>query len=719
MTHSSPRHETAAGTVALDEDGVALLTLAMAGGVNRINPDFVAGFGALVAWLAARDDVGGVIVASAHRDFCVGADLDFIYAEADPARVFEGVRALEAGYRALETLGVPVVAAITGTALGGGLETALACHRRLCLSDSRIRLGLPEVQLGVIPGAGGTQRLPRLIGIQAALELIGTGASLRPDKALAKGVVDALFDRPDDLMAAARAWIAAHPSSTQPWDARGFRWPGVRPGSADFRNLGMGAQAMVYKKTAGAFQAPLDALAVVAEGATLPFDRAVEVEARTFAKLATSPQAKDMIRTLFFHKSAADKHKGLPQLQPGADAGIARVAILGAGMMGAGLAFLCAKRGYDVVLKDIQQTALDAGVQHVRGQVARLKHLDDAGRQAILDRVTATLELDALDGVDLVIEAVVESKAVKHAVLRETQARLASGTAIWASNTSALPITELAEPATAPDRFVGLHFFSPVEKMPLIEIIRGESTSDETIARCLAFARRIQKTPIVVNDRYGFFTTRVFAAYIMEGVQLLAEGHDPRLIEWSARAAGMVVPPLQVFDEVTLTLGRHVLDQAEAYTGQVLPGARAVLVDMVDAQGRLGRAHGAGFYDYADGRRRGMWSGLAGVAERAGGDASAVTRDVDAIGRRLLLAQALEAARAVDAGVVTRPRDAEVGAILGIGFAPNTGGPLSWLDRQGVAAVVAELDALAAADDRWAPPALLRDMAAQGRRFFD
>ena len=719
MTHSPPRHDSAAGHVTLEGDGIALLTLAMAGGVNRINPDFIEGFGALVAWLAARDDVRGVILASAHRDFCVGADLDFVYKETDPARIFEGTRALEAGYRSLETMGVPVVAALTGTALGGGLETALACHRRLCLSNPRILLGLPEVQLGVIPGAGGTQRLPRLIGIQAALELIGTGASLRPEQALAKGVVHALYDTPDALMAAARAWIAEHPAATQPWDARGFRWPGVRPGSADFRNLGMGAQAMVYKKTAGAFQAPLDLLAVVAEGATLSFDRAVEVEARTFAKLATSPQAKDMIRTLFFHKNAADKHKGLPQLDPGADAGIRTVAILGAGMMGAGLAFLCAKRGYDVVLKDIRQPALDAGMAHVRAQVARLKHLGEAGQRAILDRVTPTLDLDALAGVDLVIEAVVESKAVKHAVLRETQGLLTAGTAIWASNTSALPITELAEPAAAPDRFVGLHFFSPVEKMPLIEVIRGTSTSDETVARCLDFARRIQKTPIVVNDGYGFFTTRVFAAYIMEGVQLLAEGHDPRLIEWGARAAGMVVPPLQVFDEVTLTLGRHVLHQAEAYTGRVLPGARSVLVDMVDTQGRLGRAHGAGFYDYGDGRRRGMWSGLAGVAARAGADPSTATTDAAAIGHRLLLAQALEAARAVDAGVVTRHRDAEVGAVLGIGFAPNTGGPLAWLDRHGIAAVVAELDALAARDDRWSPPALLRDMAAQGRRFFD
>lgn len=715
---STPRIDNAVGHATLDGEGVATLTLAMDGGVNRINPTFIEGFGALVAWVAEQEGLTGVLVASAHRDFCVGADLDFIYAETEAARIFEGVTRMGAAYRQLETLGVPVVAALTGTALGGGLETALACRRRLCLSSPRIQLGLPEVQLGVIPGAGGTQRLPRLIGVQAALELIGTGARLRPAQALEKGVVDELHDTPELLLRAARGWIAAHPASKQPWDAPRFRWPGVRPGSADFRNLGMGAQAMVYKKTAGAFQAPLDALAVVTEGAQLAFDRAVEVEARTFAKLVVSPQAKDMIRTLFFHKSAADKHKGLPRLAEGEDAGIRKVAILGAGMMGAGLAFVCARRGYEVVLKDISQAALDAGMAHVERQLGKLRHEDDAGRQAIRARITATLELDALAGTDLVIEAVVESKGVKHAVLRETQGLL-SPDAIWASNTSALPITELAEPADAPDRFIGLHFFSPVEKMPLIEIIRGAATSNRAVARCLDFARRLRKTPIVVGDGYGFFTSRVFAAYILEGVQLLAEGHDPRLVEWAARKAGMVVPPLQVFDEVTLRLGRHVLEQSEAYTGRVVPGAKAVLVDMVDEQGRLGRAHGAGFYDYADGRRKGLWSGLSGVVARAGGDPATASRDVDAIGRRLLLAQALEAARAVDAGVISRPRDAEVGAILGIGFAPNTGGPLSWLDRQGLPAVVAELEARAADDPRWSPPDRLREMAAQGERFFD
>lgn len=715
----SQQFENSLGTLTVGEDGVAELCMQMPGRVNKINESFIRGFAEHVERLAAMDGLVGVLLTSGHRDFCVGADLDFIFRERDPAVVMAGVGGLGGAYRTLETLGVPVVAVLTGTALGGGYETAMAAHHRVAVEDPRILVGLPEVQLGVIPGGGGTQRLPRMIGIQAALELIGLARQVRAPKAKAKGLVDALASDAEDAMAQARTWIAAHPGATQPWDQKGFRIQ-PRPDSGMARNLFMGAAAMLYGKTAGAYQAPEVAITVVQEGVRLTFDRALEVEARAFARLATGDQAKDMIRTIWYGRHAAERMVGLPTLQQGEDAGIQKVTILGAGMMGAGLAFVSAKAGYDVVLKDIDAGALEQGMAHCREQAGKLRHLDAQARQAILDRVTGTLDDTDVAGSDLVIEAVVENLTVKHAVLTALEPHLAPD-AIWASNTSALPIAELAAPSAAKDRFIGLHFFSPVEKMPLIEVIGTADTSERTAARCMAYARRIKKTPILVGDGYGFFTTRVFAAYIMEGVQLLAEGHAPALIEQAARKAGMVVPPLQVFDEVTLSLGRHVLDQAEQYTGSVLPGARAVLEAMVDVESRLGRAAGAGFYSYEGGRRAGLWAGLGGMLDGALGQGRACGgASVDELVERILLVQAVEAVRTRESGVLRRPQDGDVGAILGIGYAPNTGGPFVHLDRIGIPRAVARLDTLADAHgERYRAPGLLRDMAAAGEGFYE
>lgn len=713
----SQQYDNDLGALTIDGDGVAELRMQMAGRVNKINETFIRGFAEHVERLAAVEGLTGVLLTTGHRDFCVGADLDFIFGVRDPAVILEGVGGLGRAYRRLETLGVPVVAVLTGTALGGGYETAMAAHHRVVVDDPRILLGLPEVQLGVIPGGGGTQRLPRMVGIQAALELIGLAKQVRAPKAREAGLVDALAPDAAAALAHARAWIAAHPQATQAWDQPGFRMQ-PRPDSPMARNLFMGAAAMLYGKTAGAYAAPEAAITVVQEGARLSFDRALEVEARAFARLATGDQAKDMIRTIWYARHAAERMAGLPTLDRGEDAGIRKVSILGAGMMGAGLAFVSAKAGYDVVLKDIDAAALEQGMAHCRAQVRKLRHLDAAAQQALLDRIRGSLDDADVAGSDLVIEAVVEDPNVKHAVLRALQPHLAED-AIWASNTSALPIRELALPAASKDRFIGLHFFSPVEKMPLIEVIRTADTAERTIARCMDFARRIRKTPILVGDGYGFFTTRVFAAYIMEGVQLLAEGHAPALIEQAARKAGMVVPPLQVFDEVTLSLGRHVLDQAERYTGAVLPGARAVLVAMVDTASRRGRAAGAGFYTYAGGRRVGLWDGLGAALDAAlGGDRPRGGASVDALAERLLLVQAVEAVRTREAGVLARPQDGDVGAVLGIGFAPNTGGPFVYLDRRGIGASVARLEALEAAHGaRYRPPALLRTMAAAGETF--
>lgn len=678
------------------EGDLAVITLQLPGKVNKINAEFGLGLAAAFEGTAGAT---GVLLLSGHKDFCVGADLDMIYGVTDPAVILDLVRSLDALFRKIETSGIPLACVLAGSALGGGFELAMACHYRVVVEDPRVSLGLPEINLGVIPGAGGTQRLQRLIGIQAALDLLLQGKLIRGNKAVAAGLAHESAPTAEEAVARAKAWLAAtRPKSSaakQPWDRSDFSWPGVAPTGADARNTFMAASAMVYKKTAGAFPAAEAMLSVVQEGSRLAFDGAVDVEARAFARLATSGQAKDMMRIFWYHRTAAEKHEGLPAAPR--DTGIRKVAILGAGMMGAGLAAICAQAGYDVVLRDIAQPALDAGMAHVvKGVGERLKHKSANERAAVVARVQASLgssgTLSDLDGTDLVIEAVFENVELKHRIIREVEARLGSS-AIFASNTSALPISLLAEASIRPGNFIGLHFFSPVEQMPLLEIIRGKHTDEATVARCLGFCRSIQKLPIVVNDGYGFFTTRVFSAYILEGAQCVAEGYDPVLVEWAARIAGMVVPPLQVFDEVTLRLGDHALSQAEAFRPGIAGLAGAKLVKALVGAGRIGRAHGAGFYEYKDGRREGIWSGVAAFcAPRVDGDPVAQVRRLS---ERLLLAQVAETLRAVAEGIVLRPQDADVGAVFGIGFAPNTGGPLAYVDRRGPEVVFERLTHLA------------------------
>lgn len=702
--------ETTNGTVGLQiDDGIATLTLQMAGRANKIDAAFGEGLTEALAWAKDQPDLKGILIASAHKDWCVGADIDGLYRERDTAAMVARVARLQQLYRGFETCGVPVVALLTGSALGGGYELALSCHRRIALADPRVQVGLPEVNLGVMPGAGGTQRLPRLIGVQAALQIILQGKVLRAAKALEAGLVDELGDDAADVRARALAWIAANPKAKQPWDRRGFQVDPA-PDSEDARNLYMVAAAMLYKKTAGVFEGPNTALSTVQQGMRLSIDGALQLETRAFARLACSDQAKDMIRTIWMHRTAAEKHEGLPRVE---DAGIQRVGILGAGMMGAGLAFVSASKGYDVVLKDIHAEALAAGMAHCEEQAARQRHLTAEAQAAILGRIQGTLEDGDLAGCDLVIEAVVENTAVKHQVTRAIEPLLAED-GIWASNTSAIPITDLAEASAQPERFIGLHFFSPVEKMQLLEIVLGEETSERTLARCLSYCRRIGKLPIVVNDGYGFFTSRVFSAYILEGAQLVAEGHDPVLIDRAARLAGMVVGPLQVFDEVTLSLGKHALAQAERYLGPIdLPGVLLVrrLVDEFD---RPGKAAGRGFYDYGpDGRR--VWPGLSELVNEIPEETG-----VTLLARRLMLVQCAEVSRALDDGILRQRRDAEVGAVFGIGFAPGSGGPLALLDRIGLPVAVAAMDSLAERyGKRYAAGPGLRAMAERGERFWD
>jgi 3-hydroxyacyl-CoA dehydrogenase/enoyl-CoA hydratase/3-hydroxybutyryl-CoA epimerase len=717
MTEQQVQHRNDALTCEFDaETGVATLTLAMPGKVNIINDLYGQGLHDALTWAKGRTGLRGIIIGSAHKDFCAGADIDKVWRMRDAAQVFAATTELAKIYRAIETSGVPVVAALSGTALGGGYELALACHRRIAIDTPKIKFGLPEVQLGLLPGGGGTQRLPRLIGIQAAAEAILQGKEFRAPQALKAGLVDELVADKDALRAAALKWIAANPKAAQPWDQKSFRMPGPRAGSPDARNLLLAASAMLIKKTAGVFTAPEAALSAIQEGLAIEFDRGLEVEARYFTGLVVGDQSKDMIRTLWFFRQAALKHEGLPSLAAGEDAGIKKIAVLGAGMMGAGLAYICADAGYQVVLKDVNQAALDKGVAHFEAELAqRKRHLDDASRKALRERLTASLELDALTGCDLIIEAVFENLELKHRVTKEAEPKL-SADGIWASNTSAIPIADLAEVSAHADRFIGLHYFSPVEVMPLLEIVVGPKTSERTLARSLDFCRRINKLPIVVNDGYAFFTTRVFSSYIMEGAQLVAEGHDPVLIEWAARQAGMVVPPLQVFDEVTLTLGLKASSQSRKYLGSeaVDTDAMTLIQTMVETHKREGKAGGSGFYEYENGRRQGLWSGLAGLAK-----GKPTTTGVEYLARRLLLVQVVQAVHCLGTGILRNAKDGDIGAIFGIGFAPNTGGPFGFLDRQDLRKVVAELDELArTCGKRYEAPALLRDMAEKRQRFF-
>lgn len=697
-------------TLAFDDaTGVATITLAMEGKVNKINDHFGATMQEAWTWAKAQPNLRGVILATGHKDFCVGADIDRLYRERDPATMMARLKELNGLFRAMETSGIPVVAALTGSALGGGYELALACHRRIALDSPRVQVGLPEVSLGVMPGAGGTQRLPRLVGIQTALEHIAQGLMVRAPKAVKNGMVDELAATPEELREKAIAWIHANKGVKQPWD-RGAPIPGPQPGSAEARQILMAGCAMLRKKTSGCFPGPELAISAVQEGLPLTFDRAIEVESRYFTKLATSDQAKDMIRTLWYHRTAAEKHEGLPKIE---DPRLSKIGILGAGMMGAGLAFVSAQAGYQVVLKDVKDEQLAKARAHCEEQGKAAKHLGADAQKAILDRIRYTLSADDLAGCDMIIEAVFENLELKHMVTKEAEPKLAAG-GVWASNTSAIPIGDLATVSSNPANFIGLHFFSPVEKMQLVEIITTAQTSDETLARSLAYTRAIKKLPIVVGDGYGFYTTRVFSAYILEGAQLVAEGHDPVVIEWAARKVGMVVPPLQVFDEVTLTLGVKGFKQGRHYGKALdLPGV-ALVEAMVEKHDRPGKAAGRGFYEYgADGRT--LWSGLAALAV-----GKPEVTGVEHIGRRLLTLQALEAARCVAEGVVKNPRDAEVGAIFGVGFAPNTGGPLSYIDRRGLAQFVADCDGFAkTCGPRYAPPQLLRDMASAGKTFFE
>ena len=708
-----------------DGDSVAVLTMDMPGRSQNVwNRASIDALSAAIDRLEGDEGATGAILTSGKKDFVAGADLESIQAmvtgDKDPVALTESSGALGVLLRRLETCGKPVVAAINGTALGGGYELALACHHRVLVAGKRVKVGLPEASLGLLPGAGGTQRLPRLIGVKASMGLLMEGKQLRPDKALAMGLVNSLATDRQDLMAQARAWLEAGPEPTQPWDRRGFEVPGGGLESKDITNMFMVGTAMFNAKTHGNYPAGRAILSCLFEGLRLPIDAALDVEKRYFVSLLIDPTASAMVRTLFLEMQKANKLAGRPEgyeRRPPEKLGV-----LGAGLMGGGIAYTAAKAGIEVVVIDLDDDRAAAAlryVERVEDKAISRKRSTPEKKAAILSRITATADYAQLDGADLVVEAVFENRKVKASVTQQTEAVVGAGCVVG-SNTSTLPITGLAEASSRPERYIGLHFFSPVERMPLVEVIRGDQTSDETLAWALDYIQAIGKTPVVVNDQRGFYTSRVFGTYVTEGMVMLSEGVVPALIENAGRRTGMPMPPLSLADEVGLGLMAQVGRQTRADLGDAAPDnpSTPVLETLVFGEDRSGKRAGRGFYDYAngpDGRPvKSLWSGLSQHWPPA-----ARQPTVEELVERLLYCQCVEAARAMDEGVIADPGQADVGAILGWGFAPWSGGPFSYMDRIGVSAFVARADDLADAfGERFRPPALLRTMAAEGRSFF-
>jgi 3-hydroxyacyl-CoA dehydrogenase / enoyl-CoA hydratase / 3-hydroxybutyryl-CoA epimerase len=702
-------------------DRIVVLTLDMPGqSANTMNATYREAMAACVARLTVEKDlIAGVIITSAKQTFFAGGDLnELIQVEQSQAKAFyETVLGLKAQLRALETLGKPVVAAINGAALGGGWEICLACHHRVALDHSSVLIGLPEVTLGLLPGGGGVVRMVRLLGLEKALPYLLEGKRIRPQQALQAGLIDELAADRDDLLAKARAWILANPSVAQPWDTKGYRIPGGTPSDPAVTQTLAIAPSILRSKTQGCLPAPEKILCAAVEGAQVTFDAAHLIETRYFTELVTGQVAKNLIGTFWFQlneiKAGGSRPHGLAPFLT------RKVAVLGAGMMGAGIAHVSAAAGIDVVLKDIDL----ATAQKAKTRCAALLDKKFARGQLTADQRDATLarihptDDDAdLAGCELIIEAVFEDRALKAKVTAAAQA-VAGPDAVIASNTSTLPITGLAKAVPDESRFIGLHFFSPVEKMPLVEIIRGAHTSDETLARGFDFVRQIDKTPIVVNDSRGFFTSRVFGTFINEGIAMLGEGVSAPMIETEAQKAGMPVGPLAVSDEVSLSLMSHIRKQ----TAQDLQAEGKVptehpafaVIDLLLEYKRPGKAGGAGFYEYPAQGQKHLWPGLKARFENSAGQIPAQD-----IRDRLLFIQALETVRCVEEGVVTSTAEANIGSVFGIGFASWTGGALQFINQYGLPSFIARSQYLAEQyGERFSPPALLLENAARHVRF--
>ncbi len=708
----------------LDADGILLLTIDCPGlSMNVINEALTADLVAAVERIRSDDKVKGAVITSGKASaFVAGADLkgmNFGAARAGNgqsrmARLFEGIFPLSKLLRDLETCGKPVAAAVNGLALGGGLEIVLACHHRVVAADNpKLVLGLPEVLVGLLPGAGGTQRLPRLVGVQAALPYLLQGKNMKAAEALQLGVVQQAVPG-DQLIAAARAWVKENPNGgVQPWDQKGFRFPGgVGATNPAFVQTFIAATTMAHGQTHGNMNQVRAILSAVYEGTQLPMDSAIRVEGKYFAKVAADPQAGNMIRTLFVSKQAAEKGARRPKDVPVAKT--QKLGILGAGMMGAAIAMVSAQAGIEVVLLDRDLPAAEKGKQYTIDRLAKKRTAADKAAE-ILNRIRPTADYADLKGCDFIIEAVFEARDIKADVTKKAESVVGADT-IFGSNTSTLPITGLAENWSKPEHFIGVHFFSPVERMPLVEIIVGRKTGPEAIAKALDYVAQIRKTPIVVNDSRGFYTSRCFGTYVDEGLALVAEGVKPALIENVGRQMGMPVGPLAVNDEVGIDLTWKVGQQTRQDLGDSYrPSAGEAVTAKMMELGRHGRKNGKGYYVYPEDRGpKYLWPELASIFPVAAAQPSP-----QAVRERLFYRQLVETARCFAEGVLETPEDGDLGAIFGWGFAPFTGGPFSAMDSIGLANVVQTLDRLAQRHgDRFAAPQLLRDMAEKGETFY-
>ena len=711
-----------------DADGIAAITFDAPGkSMNTLTAKALGEIETVIGQVKGNAAISGVVFASGKPSgFCAGADLDEMIAsfttgddEAALKALYDRVSAFNRVFRGIETCGKPVAVALEGLALGGGFELALACHYRVAADNPKFQVGLPESKVGLIPGGGGTQRLPRLIGAMAAAPLLLEGKTLRAQEALSLKVVHEVVS-PGEGIKACKAWIKGGGEAVAPWDKKDFKIPGGAVYSAQGIQVFIMGNAMVRKSTYCNYPAQLNIMKAVYEGLQVDIDAALRIESRYFANTCRTPQATAMIRTLFQSMQALGKGAARPK--GAATTNVKKAAVIGAGMMGGGIAHAQALAGIETVLLDQTQEAADKGKAHV---VDLLTKAASRGRlapdkaQAALALVTASSDYSLIKGSDLVIEAVFENREVKATATKRAEAEL-SADAVFGSNTSTLPITGLAEASKRPENFIGIHFFSPVDRMGLVEIIKGAKTRDQTIAMAVDYVLKIKKTPIVVNDSRGFYTSRCFSTYLSEGLEMLAEGIAPAIIDNVGRATGMPRGPLEMADDVALDLVQKITVQAKADLGEAYQDrpTDALIETMVVTRGRLGRKNGKGFYDYPEsGGEKSLWPGVGGIVQAIVTEAEPDL--VEHLRTRLLYRQAVEAARCFDEGVVTDPRDADVGAILGWGFAPWSGGPMSLIDGVGVSAFVATCDTLAKQyGDRFDPPASLRAMAAKGQGYY-
>ncbi|WLQ11265.1 3-hydroxyacyl-CoA dehydrogenase NAD-binding domain-containing protein [Hahella aquimaris] len=708
-----------------DQENIVLLTMDMPGqSANTMNAEFRKAFRDTLQRLQQdKEHIAGVIITSAKKTFFAGGDLrELIQVNKEHAQDFLDMltTSITQPLRQLELLGRPVVAAINGTALGGGWELALACHARIALADDRIELGLPEVTLGLLPGGGGVARLPRYLGLEKALPLLLEGKKLSPPKALSMGLLHELAENPEDLINAARAWIKANPSPQQPWDTKGYKIPGGSPSSPKVAQMLAIAPAMLKAKTKGCYPAPEAIMSAAVEGAQVDFETAQKIESRYFTYLTTSQVAKNMIGTFWFQlndlKAGQSRPKDIPTQK------MSKVGVLGAGMMGSGIAYACAQRGLQVVLKDVEQASAEKGKAYsdkILAKKVSQGRMTEPQKQEVLDRITPTTNVSLMEGCDLIIEAVFENSELKAKVTQESEPMLRPE-GIFASNTSTIPITQLAQASRNSEKFVGLHFFSPVDKMQLVEIIVGESTSQETLAKAFDFVMQIGKVPIVVNDSRGFFTSRVFGAFVNEGVAMLAEGIHPAAIENAAQLAGMPVGPLALSDEVSLTLMTHIRDQSrkdvEASGGKWSPHPAEQIIDaMVSKFKRKGKADGAGFYEYPPKGAKHLWPQL---VEKYTDMTKTQNSELQELKDRLLFIQSLETMRCLEENVLRSVKDANIGSIFGLGFAPWTGGAIQYANQYGLRQFVERANYLHDRHgERFAPPALLVSQAEKGAVF--